>query len=317
MDSKNFSCLNFKNAIGDLSFKTGFKARRKLNNPSNPPLSFTFKNYIKPYKVNKFSEPRWEISQWMSQSVIDSDSKKGKHIKVSKDLSFTLSDPNKFKTIAYNRKDKSLLLECNCSKEYSGDTQEFNEFYNNYWWVHLLLQQSLPKPIFLSKHKKVIFNAEYTILKADLKGNGVEHSIAPCGQSEWYVCIQNMNKNSKEFNKYQWFGFELYDTRHEHEITQEYKDGEYGSGVRTTRPSSKEYLKGDVKPAVNEKTELFYDGIIKYIKEDFKANHGEGKYWGEETKFEDLAIASMNIGFEIHDHHDMSMVVRHLGIFYK
>jgi len=311
--TKRYEAAGFKNAIGDESFRRGFKARKKLNGGE-----YMFCNPVEVYNWTKAPTPVWQITQWMSQSLVDPDTPSyyknvdGTHVVIQD------KETNPAKKLEFETSTGDFKMACNATQEYKDNKQEESPYYGGKWWVHFLIEQELPNKVKLSSCNQIVMQVDYKLEKF-VKGNMFKDA-AECAQFEWYITVQNLNSSSADYGKYQWFGFDMWDCRDNGAESKEYKAGEYGSGVRITRPGSYLYLpdtngkRPNNTPGTNYR--LCFANTLEYIKEDFDQNNGAGKYWAN-TKWEDLYIGATNIGYEVHNHFDAEFSLSNMGIFYK
>jgi len=303
--------LGYKNGIGDESFRKGLTCRKKLNGGD-----YTFKNPVTIYDWTVKPTPIWGITQWMSQSLVDPDTPNYyKNVTGTKGI-VRDKETGYAKSLEFDTANGDFTMICDCTKEYANDEQEVSPYYGGKWWVHYLMEQNLPKAIKLSELKDLVMTLDYELTEYSV-GN-IFKGAADCAQFEWYVSIQDLKSSS---NTYEWFGFDLWDNRYPGEVSDEYKKGEYGSGVRICRPHSEWYLsdtkgKRPTNTPSGTKFHLNMVDCLKYIKDDFDANHGEGQYWAD-ANWEDMAIVSTNIGFEIHNHYRAGFKISNMGIYYK
>jgi len=308
--TKGFELLGYKNGIDDEAFRKGFIVRKKKNVGGD----YAFNNKIRQYEYEYgYPTVSWEITQWMSQSLIDSDtpnyylSQNGtKNIIRDKETGYA-------KSLEFDTATGDFKMVCDCTHEYKDNKQEYYEGVGGNWWVHFLIEQAFPKTVKLSECKELMFNLDYTL--TDYEVGSIFSGAADCAQAEWFFIIKDTKRQVQ-----QWFGFDLWDNRYPGGISGEYKQGEYGSGTRILRASSTRYIKetGGVRPTneVNGKTfHIQMEDALTYIKEDFDKESVNG-YW-KGSNWEDLEITSTNIGFEIHNHFKAGFLFQGMGCYYK
>jgi len=314
--TQRYELGGYKNAIGDETFRKGFMVRKKWNDTSVVPTSYTYTNRIKQYDSlwSKKPSQNWEITQWMSNSCIDPDTDNG-YVLETGDGNFKIRDNNSAKILNFDTKTGTFKFDCNCSKEYPSNAQEFNPYYGGKWWVHCLIEQSLPQPVKLSECDSIILSLDYDV-KSCGGSYGMTDGSADCAQAEWYITIQDSTNTSK----YAWFGFDLFDSRNQGKVTKEYRNGEFGSGVRILRPGSDVWstINGGKTPfgvqpyaGSTGKVTVNYQGVIDFVKDDFAKN----SYWTG-VDYNNLVIGATNIGYEIHSHRDLSVEFSNWGIYY-
>ena len=240
--------------------------------------------HLFPFGENE-NKIHWSIAQWGSQNTLSSPS-------------FTLQDDtviyqNEAKRVYFHpQKDKSILLglEVYGSKEYV-KPRKFDED-----WVHLLLEQNFSEPIFLKDVKDLNYKIKSKLLFCE---NKMEEDYNPeihTAQITLFITIQNQNTTSSSHGDFFWFGPPLYDYRYKNIL-------EYGAEDLGKEDASKKYI------LTVPSTELFQTpmhsmdwiaidkNIYPLIKNAFKKAQKKG--YMSNSKWDDLCISSMNIGWEV------------------
>jgi hypothetical protein len=291
--------------IKDECFNNGFKVS-KFRAKSVKPKTYLFKN-----NLENTASPDWQISQWMSEHLLDSD--KQNFVKVyTDDVSvYEVYDDSGelIKSLSFNHDNGNFSLLQNASKEYLNITTNILD--PEYWWIHLLLEQDYSKNlVYLRDLNDLFLSFDFKITKCDL----IKEGISNCAQFNLFLSIQNRNKRSKEYGRYMWFGFNLFDNRYVHQPIMSVTTKEYGSNVFLRIPSTEEILDIKTVPNVNEKVHASFN-----LFEDIKATFIEAKQAGyfKCTKWEDLAIGTFNIGFEVPGYLDIGVDVENLLLMGK
>ena len=201
-------------------------------------------------------------------------------------------------------------MSSNCTK------RKYSYGYGQNWWVHFLIEQEYfgDDLVFVSGKQSIILDMTYKINK-DVKHSDVPGQIADCSQFEWYFTLQNRNTSSAGHGRYMWFGLNLFDNRDAGKVDAEYNGTELGSGIWIYRPgSSKAFVGRNTLPAVGETVHVRLD-ITSAIQNAF--NNAVNNGCMPNTKFSDLAIGAMNIGYETHSGRETSVTVYDCNIYYK
>ncbi len=312
-----FACLtscsgsNYDGYVKDRNFNDGFIVRKRLNNPDD----LYFSNPIK--TSDNQNQPIWNITQWMSEYEINPDIANGYYYSHDGSRYSIAAGPNEnqlAKKISFDTESGELYLECNCQYEYDDcTTKPISPYYGGEWWVHLLLEQAIHENdlLYIKDCKALNLKMEFTIEKDEL----YKEFWHNCAQFEWYLTIQNRNKNSEDYEKYMWFGVNLFDNREIGTISEEFTSAEYGSGVFVYRPGSDKCFKGETTiPGQGETRIVDYD-FLDVVKEKFLLAQSQG-YFTHST-IDDMTIGSTNLGFEVPGGRNIAVSIRDFNINYR
>jgi len=333
----------YNTLIIDHNFNQGFKVRKWENYGD-----YEFNNNL--YIYPSINDPRWTITQWMTDYEINPDD----DILYQEDININehVISAGKYqdtlaKSIYFNSNSGAFSLTSNAQYEYSNCTNEppgkatRASGYTNNFWVHLLLEQAYfgTELVYIKDYDEMIMDTTFTITKNEK----YKDYYSDCAQLEWYLSIQNRNKdadilyeevNRGEMNKedfyalypdygqYMWIGLYLWDSRYEGQYNNDFSRLEYGSNLYLFVPSTeKTFPYGNHNfPLANEKAHAKYD-IRTTIEEQFNIAkqlfYDRGMDYFQHTNFEDLAIGAMNIGLEMPSARNVTASFDSFGFYYK
>ena len=304
----------------DANFKNGFRVTKTFYESGESPyhdgekLNF----YDLTPDANTYD---WTIAQWSSQydlmgengNTITSDDSGLVHTITSKgkdvDGQFVPA-----KQVTCDSLTGAITLTCNTSVEYEKARVSSDP------WVHLLFEQSNftldGSLVNLSCSKSIIMEADYEVTKCDDMMNGEANANVHAAQLVWYITLQNLNKSSKGYGKYIWFGLGLFDNRTAGKQTTLYSQYDKGTSTGIYSPSSTTYLNlNDGKiPTVGQRVKAQID-ILTVTKAAYE--EGKNKGYFDDTEYEDLAIGGMNFGYEVPGTYDISTNIYAINIFAK
>lgn len=229
-------------------------------------------------------DPVWRMAQWGSNfSLADAEMKKDGKVSYYK---------NDGKRVSIDRKGPKAAIgfEVYAIKEYE------NERDNSHGWPHLLIEQeiaSLPK---ISELKSLTVSFEVKIPKPKaLKGFKYDDN-RHTAQYVMYLAVQNRNQASEGFGDYLWFGIPIFDVRHE--VTPPYMAMDAGKDDATGKyiysVAGGEFWE---KSVANNKWQKFRHDMLPYIVKAFEDAKSKG--YLKTSKFEDMAVANTNTGWEV------------------
>ena len=304
----------------DPNFKEGFNVTKTFYGAGESPYHLGKKiDFYNIYKdANTFS---WHIAQWSSKYDLMEDN--GYEIESDETgLIHTITSKGKIvndnftpaKQVRVNSLTGEITLTANASVEYEKPRTSSDP------WVHLLFEQSTftlnGNLVNISSANSIIMEADYEVTKCIDMINGQANSNIHAAQLVWYITLQNLNKSSKGYGKYIWFGLTLYDNRSVGKTTSLYSQYDNGTGTGIYSPSSSYYLysnNGEI-PTIGKRVTAKID-----VKSIAKTAYDEGKKKGyfDDTNFEDLALGGMNFGYELPGTYDISSNFYAINIFAK
>lgn len=263
--------------------------------------------------------PSWQIAQWHSRYDLH-DYENWKHIKQG--TAFELSSygakgaGGKYlpaKKIDVDTAGPSLYLELNAELEFDKPKEDGEG------WPHILVSQDFSENlVHVCEQKELTTHMEYTITHCNDRMNGQANPSKHCAQLVWYVTLQNRNRDSEGYGQYIWFGFNLWDNRHNGEVCPEYAAQDLGKEDATLafiyQPSSKVFFKEKRMPFVGEKVTMNFD-FLSTAKSAFHLAKERG--YLPQTAWEDIYIGSMNFGWEVTGIYNVGVQIDTVGIYYK
>lgn len=230
--------------------------------------------------------PAWSIAQWGSPHLLDNMA-----TTIEKD---TVIYQNEAKRIYFQRdgnKENTLIgLEVYASKEYVEPRGEGED------WVHLLFGQDFPEPFFLNNIEKLTYRIKSKLLFCENKMGEDYNPELHTAQITLFLTIQNRNQQSSSHGDFFWFGLPLYDYR--------YRDiPGYAAQDLGKDDASQKFIftvagKDLLDAPMHDLEWITIDNdIYPLIQKAFETCQENG--YMTHTKFEDLYITSVNIGWEV------------------
>jgi len=260
---------------------------------SHPEITDTLRPFGK-----SIQQMTWKMPQWATRY----DLKGIKPVK-TKD---TISYRNEGKKLTFNRLGNSTLvgLEVFGSNEYSAPRKE------NESWPHLLLEQRTNQTR-LHVMKKLNYTISARLMYVLNKTGTTYDPGLHSAQVTLYLLIQNVNPSSAGMGDYFWFGLPLYDYRYQD--IKEYAAQDLGKADATKKfilnVASKTLYEGNLN---NKKWINIRKDIYPLIQDAFKKAQQNG--YLKATAFEDLAIESTNVGWEVPGTFDCGLQFKDLSL---
>ncbi len=298
-----------KEIMSDTSFEYGFDLLT-TDTRNGRALSGVL-NYGGNAKPHESPRP-WMMSQWWgSQDGINSPYQQGEHGEHIYQ--------NNARKVIVDSKNKTITLELNSYNDYMelyGRTRNENEN-----WSHLLLEQNfktLPK---LNELEKLVVHLEF-VLNKDIDMD-VGQKV-PCSQVTWYFTVTDVKNGNSDYesdketnpNDFFWFGLPLYDSRYD--FTNGFQHVDSGFVGATNKLiyslSNKNFLSEPIK--TGKKYTVDFD-MLPFIKEAYIYGLKNGAM--QNSKWEDLVVNYMNIGWETPGSFDSSATFSNFSLkaFYK
>ncbi|WP_285058251.1 hypothetical protein [Pedobacter ginsengisoli] len=242
--------------------------------------------------------PIWKMPQWASRYNLKNTP--------SVQHGDTIIYQNQGKKVSFltQGKETTISLEVFGSKEY------LKPRIANEAWPHLLLEQRTNQmPI--AKMKELDFRISARLLYSINKTGTAYDPGLHAAQVTFYLLIQNVNKASAGYSDYFWFGLPLYDSRHP--ILEEYAAQDLGKEDATKKfilnVASKEIYSGTLH---DKKWINIHKDLYPLIKKAFQKAKDNG--YLKTTTFEDIAIESTNLGWEIPGTFDSGIQFKNLKL---
>ncbi len=312
--------LGYSPLFQDTNFKKGFRVTKTFYGSGESP-------YHDDEKINFYdlypsaSSYDWTIAQWSSQ--YDLMKENGKSITSDESgLVHTITSQGKTvngafvpaKQVICDSQTGEITLTANASVEYEKARVSSDP------WVHLLFEQSTFKLdgsyVNLSSSKSIVMEADYEVTKCEDKMNGEANANVHAAQLVWYVTLQNLNKSSKGYGKYIWFGLNLFDNRSAGQTTTLYSQYDVGTSTGIYSPSSSLYLDSNNGriPTVGKRVKAKID-LLSITQTAYE--EGKKKGYFDDTEYEDLCLGGMNFGYELPGTYDISSKFYGINIFAK
>lgn len=332
----------YRTLIKDHNFNDGFKVRKWENYGD-----YIFDNNLNIYP--SINEPSWHISQWMTDHEIDTDNDSFYQNDINIDEHYISSGDyydKLAKTLYFNSRTGAFSLTSNTQYEYSNCTNipygkpTRASGYTDNFWVHFLLEQAYygSELVYIDDHNEMIMDTTFIVSK----NQKYTQYYSDCAQFEWYLAVQNRNKEAEnlyqnvmngsmsedefysiypDYGQYMWIGLYLWDSRYEGQYNGDFSRLEYGSNLYLYLPSTdKTFVDKDVFPLTNEKAHAKYD-IRDSIEEQFSIAKNRFKDlnmdYFQHTELSDLAIGAMNIGLEMPCSRNVTVDIKEFGFYYK
>lgn len=262
------------------------------------------KEPIKKFDFNKTSkdEPFWKLAQWCSRYNLAN----GREA-VYDDGSYEYSDEGKSVRV-WKGKGKALLS-LTASKEYTHARREGEG------WPHILIEQEFSNDYFLSEIEEVVQSVDFTLTEYANMMNDEERNALHTVQFQWFIAVQNRNKNSKGYGDFFWFGLPFWDyPRYDFPPAFTAQDGgkEENTGKFINIVDSRKFLDKPIKLGERTSVEI---PVYKWIKQGFEL--AKQRNFLKDSEWEDMCLGNMNLGFEVTGTFDVSVLINKIKIFIK
>lgn len=285
-----------KQILLDENFENGFWLHHTDGLVSKEPIAML------DFKRTAKEPPKWKLAQWCSRFNLANGQET-----VWDDGSYEYSDAGK--SVRVWKGTGRVLLSLVGSKEYLHARREGEG------WPHILIEQEFEKDYFLHEIEEVVQKVDFTV-------TGFSNMMAPNEQNQlhtvqlqWYIAVQNRNKSSKGYGDFFWFGLPFWDyPRYDFPPAFTAQDGgkEENTGKFINTVDSKSFLNKPIK--LGERTSLEIP-VYKWIKEGFLL--AQKRNFLKDSKWEDMCLGNMNLGFEVTGTFDVSVLLNKIKIFIK
>jgi len=180
-------------------------------------------------------------------------------------------------------------------------------------WIHLLLEQAIPMEnrVKLSTLKNLYMELEFVVNKVDKHMKDEDYDTNKhAAQVSWYLTVENCACTKLDFEgrpDYYWFGLPLFDNRFETMDAATFLD--YGTQKLICSKKRGEYLE---EPVQIGKTYKIKVDVLPKMKECFDKTQELG--WLKGATWDDMAIGSTNIGWEIPGTFDVGFTINKISI---
>jgi hypothetical protein len=249
------------------------------------------------------NKPVWRLCQWgtkhsLANARCDHDS--------HGDVLYG-NDVKKVLVGAEDSKNRDLILEIKGSSEYGNRARKQGES-----WPHLLVEQQVCEVYPLEKLARIDFDLAIKRLYCENRmATDACNPSLHAAQFQMFLVVSNINKNSKDFGNYFWFGVPFYDSRYDIPPSHKAKDGGKAdatgkfiytiAGENVTSKPLKE----------NQWAEIDID-LLPYIKAGLQEAVKRG--YLTDSNPGDYAVVGMNMGWELPGTFDASIQIRDLAL---
>ncbi|THF84103.1 hypothetical protein [Cohnella fermenti] len=252
-------------------------------------------NYGQPYGTYPF----WRLAQWGTKHSLE-----GAELQTLAEGVYEYS--NEAKAVTADTNTGTITLKALASKEYGRPRREGED------WPHLLIEQYFLKTPFLNDLSELRVKGSLRISKFEpMMDESAYNPSLHAAQVSWYLTMQNQNTSSPGYGDYFWFGLPLFDNREPLPGESYFQDGgkedtthKFIYNMDASLYLSKSLQDGewasidlDILPYVLKARDLAYEG--GFLKD---------------TKPSDLAVANMNIGWELPGTFDVELQAQGLSI---
>ena len=276
--------------VGDPHFALGLR----VQDPK--PGKIVYTGTLQPPGVTQ--PPVWSLAQWNSRHSIA-----GAEPRTLPSGAVEWS--NAAKTIRIGppgSDDADLTLAVNTSAEYSRIRARTDP------WVHLLVQQRFTEQPAVSAVEALWVRVSVRLLRSQLNDVPGYNPRIHAAQFVLYLSVQNLNRASKGYGDFLYFGVPLYDNRFPNGTPRFTAPDQVGKFI--FNPGSAEYLART--PHCGEWVSVDRD-VLPLILEGLRTAW-DRSFLSDSKDLADYRIAGMNMGWEVPGPFDVTMQVRDLSI---
>jgi len=247
-------------------------------------------------------QPAWSLGQYcdLSATRTDYDSTKndlsldtmfdeGYGIESNIGNIYQLTNQSGSKTVKYNKDTKAISLNADTSKEYINSDGELRARASGEDWLHMILGQSAGG-IFLNSVDEIWVDLEFTLTE----NTQIDTSIG-ASQFQWIFSIKDYESIISD---YYWFNLTIFDNRFDtvdFAGTSMFDSGKAdATGKYLYAPAGNKFMTENIEIGKSYKINL---NIKPLLEEAF--NQAKVKGALEQSDFENMALNSLNIGWEV------------------
>lgn len=245
----------------------------------------------------------WTLSEWSS-----------KHLFLDEMQEEIIEDGvnfcNRAKSVKIYPGKGKISLALDAREEYDGHRKEGEP------WVHLLLEQAIPmeKRVSLSKMDHLFMELSVNITKCDIYMTPEEFKPGlHSAQVSWFLTVENGKEKVFDIEgrpDYMWFGVPIFDYRYNKiEGPQVFLD--HGTKKVIYGMNRGDYLP---EPIEIGKEYSFRIDVLPEIRKAFDIAKRQG--WLKGAEWSDMAVGSMNLGWESPGTFDCGLEINKIGITY-
>ena len=247
-------------------------------------------------------QPAWRMAQWGSRYLLEPGL-----FKSEGGNRWLAETPGKRVVVERSEPGRTCVrLEVLGLPEYAGHLRAYGEA-----WPHLLLEQRFDNPVALRALKRLAFSVEmripYCKAAPDVKLDPGLHTA----QVSAFWSVHNMTRGNPDFQDMIWFGIPFFDARWD--IPWPNYSVDSGKADATQKficmLDGKRFWKGRTGDGQWRKLDAELCGLIR---EGLAISQEHG--FLKSTRFEDLAIATFNLGWEVPGPYDAALEFRDLSM---
>ncbi|HEX2973437.1 MAG TPA: hypothetical protein VHP11_13970 [Tepidisphaeraceae bacterium] len=245
------------------------------------------------------SKPAWGLAQWSSRFTLATATRRSL---ASGAASF--ADGSKAITFGpANTPEADLTLAMNASQEYVDHPRRSDEP-----WPHLLVQQSIEKRPAIVELQQLRFHIEYRLKQSAAPKPADLNPALHAAQFQAFLTIQNLNRASRGFGDYVWFGIPLYDNRHR--IPTAHMAYDAGTGKFIYTPPGQTYTD---RSAHDGQWITIDRDLLPLIHQALEKAWAEG-YLKDSRDPKDYRVSEFNLGWELPGTFDVALQLRNLSL---
>ncbi len=247
-------------------------------------------------------KPGWRLAQWGTRHLLEPGT-----VTPSESGVWEATTPGKRVRIERSPEgEPTVLLEGLAITEYAGEMRESGEP-----WPHLLIEQGFKDPIRMGDAARVPFTLEFRVpyCKAAPWAEGKLDPGRHTAQVSAYWTVHNRTADSPDHDEMIWFGIPLFDVRNEIPPPHSALDTAVPNGKFICSIDSRRFFEGNTGDGEWRTLEV---DLVPLLREALRISQEHG--YMKETRLEDLALTSFNLGWEIPGPYDAAFEVRGLSL---
>ncbi len=248
------------------------------------------------------AEPQWRLAQWGTRFSLEGAGPES----TSAGVRVLVNKGKTVKVFPGGLAGEGVLLAVHGGAEYDGHLRQFGEP-----WPHLLIEQSFPGGLILRDYREVRFRLEFRIEKAEPAVQAPLDPSLHTAHITGFWTIHNMNPDSADYRDMIWFGIPLFDARHDippgHQALDIGKNDATGKFICTLE-GGRFYS----APTGDGAWQALNRNLLPLVRDALAASQAKG--FLTDSRFEDLAATSFNLGWEVPGPYDCAVRLRGLRL---